>query len=207
VKPGQAALGAVVVFPLDPGGQAAIERGEAGGILRRQTGEELGAHGSEEALDFALALGPVRAGLDQGDTELGAHQGQVLGAVIGPVVHIQALRQSAAQDGLAEHRQEGLGVLRQGKGGRGDDPGGIVDEGDQVGLTPGAITHRNARPVHDIAHPQLPGLGEGEAAPVAIARILLGPDHQAMAGEQPMHGGGRQRQVRGHLGGLARRCG
>ena len=103
-----------------------------------------------------------------------------------------------------EHRQEGGGVLRQGKGGVGHDPGGIVDEGDQVGLALGTIAHQDARPVHHIAHPHLPGLGEGEAAPILIARVVLGFVHQAMAGQQAMHGGGRQRQFWGHLGALAR---
>jgi len=144
--------------------------------------------------------------MDQGNPQFGTHQGQLLGAVIGAVVHIQALRQSAAQDRLLEHRQKGLGVLRQGKGGIRNDPGGIVDEGDQVGLAPDAPPYPDAWPVHHIAHPQLPGLGEGEAAAVVIAWVVLGLVHQAMAGEQPVHGGQWQRQIRGDLGRLARRA-
>ena len=84
-----------------------------------------------------------------------------------------------------------------------DDPGRVVDEGDQVGLALGALSDQDTGAVHDITHPQLPGLGEGEAAAVMIARLLLGLIHQAMAGEQAVHGRGRQRQVCGHLGGLS----
>ena len=45
--------------------------------------------------------------------------------------------------------------------------------------------------VHDIAHPHLPGVAEGETAPVIIAVIALGFIHQAMTGEQTMDGGRR----------------
>jgi hypothetical protein len=33
-------------------------------------------------------LGTVRTGMDQRDAELGAHQGQVVGAVIGPIAEL-----------------------------------------------------------------------------------------------------------------------
>jgi hypothetical protein len=122
--------------------------------------------------------------MNQGDAELGAHQGQVLGAVIGPIVHVQALGQPATQDGLLENRQEGGGILRQGEGRIGDHPGGIVDEGDQIGLALDAITDEDRRSVHHIAHPQLPGLLESEAAPVGIALLAPGLAHQSMAGKQ-----------------------
>ena len=50
------------------------------------------------------------------------------------IIDEQTLRQTAADEGLLEHRQEGDGVLGTGEGGVGDHPGGVVDEGDQVGL-------------------------------------------------------------------------
>ena len=90
-------------------------------------------------------------------------------------------------EGVGEHGEEGLDVLRGGEGGEGDDAGGVVDEGDEVGLSPGsAVT--DLRPVHDIAHPQLAGIAEGEAAAVG-AVVGLGIE-QALAVEQPVHGGG-----------------
>ena len=41
-------------------------------------------------------------------------------------------------------------------------------------------------PVHDVAHPQLAGVAEGEAAAVGAVRRLL--VEQALAAEEPMHG-------------------
>jgi hypothetical protein len=51
-----------------------------------------------------------------------------------------------------------------------DHPRGIVDKRDQVGLALDPLADHHARAVHDVAHPQLAALGEGEAAPVADRR-------------------------------------
>jgi hypothetical protein len=50
----------------------------------------------------------------------------------------------------------------------------------------GAIAHEDTRSVHHIAHPQLPGPGEGEAAPVGLGVLASGLVHQSMPGEQAM---------------------
>jgi len=76
----------VVVLALDVGPQAAVERLEAGGVVGLKMREELSAHGPEPALLLTLALGLMRACMDQGHTELGAHQGEVMGAEVRPVV-------------------------------------------------------------------------------------------------------------------------
>ena len=49
--------------------------------------------------------------------------------------------------------------------------------------------------MHDIAHPQLPGLGEGEAAPVGVRLFAPGLVHQAMAGEQAVDRRQRQGEI------------
>ena len=49
--------------------------------------------------------------MDQRNTELGADQCQVVGAVGGPVIDIEALWKTPTQDRLLEDRQERLGVL------------------------------------------------------------------------------------------------
>ena len=127
-------MGGVVVLAFDIGPQAPIEGLEVGGVGGLQGSQELTAYGAEPALDFTLASGLIRAGVDQSDAELGAHQGQLLGPKICSIIDEQTLRQTAADEGLLEHRQEGDGVLAAGKGSVGDDAGGVVDEGDQVGL-------------------------------------------------------------------------
>ena len=50
------------------------------------------------------------------------------------------------------------------KAAKGDDAGGVVDEGDEGALSPRSPV-AELGPVHDIAHPQLAGVAEGEAAP------------------------------------------
>jgi hypothetical protein len=195
-------MGRAAVLALDPGGQTTIEGREARGIRRAQAGQEPGAQRLEESLDLTLALGVVRPRMDQRDAELRAHQRQVLGAVVGPVVDVQPLRQSAAQDRLSQHRQKGGGVFGECEGGVGNDAGRIVEEGDEVGLAPSAPVRQDSGPVHRVAHPQLPGPGEGEAAPIALARVFRGLRHEAMAGEQAMHRRARQRQAVGYRRGL-----
>ncbi len=75
----------------------------------------------------------------------------------------------------------------------GDDPRSIVEEGDQIGLATSSVADQDFGAVHDIAHPQLAGLLEGEAAPITLGACLARDVHQSMAHEQPMDGGGRQR--------------
>ena len=154
--------------------------------------EPAGAKGSEPAFDLALSGGLIRTGMDQGDAEPGADQGELAGPVACAVVDVEALGQPAADEGVPEHRQEGLGVLGGGEGGEGDDAGGVVDEGDEVGLA-AATAVPDLWPVHDVAHPQLAGVAEGEAAAVGAVRGLS--VEQALAAEQPVHGRGGERVV------------
>ena len=78
----------------------------------------------------------------------------------------------------------------------GDDPGGIVNEGDQVGLAL-ASAHPHGGAVHHVAHPHLAGPREGEAAAVGLTGGVCGFVHQAVAGQQAMDGG------RGNSGGTS----
>ena len=117
-----------------------------------------------------------------------------MGAVVRTVVAIEPSRESAPGDGLLEHGQERGGVLGVREGGEGDDPGGVVEEGDEEGLSASApVAH--LRPVHDIAHPQLAGVAEGEAPPVGGGRVAGRFVEQPLAREQPVHGRGRERVV------------
>ena len=44
----------------------------------------------EPALDFSLSGRLIGTGVDEGDIELGAHQGELLGAIVGTVVDEQS---------------------------------------------------------------------------------------------------------------------
>ena len=49
--------------------------------------------------------------------------------VVGTIIDIKALGKTSSDQRLLEHRQESGRVLGEGKGGIGDDTGGIIDEG------------------------------------------------------------------------------
>ena len=174
-------------------------------------GEHRGAKGSEESLDFPLPRGLTGAGVNQRDGEFRAHERELLGAVVGPVVAIQPSREPAARDGLLEHGQERGGALGVREGGEGNHSGGVVDEGDEEGLSaPAPVAH--LRPVHHVAHPQLAGVAEGEASPVGGDGLTGAFVEHPFAREQPVHGGGGKGVVDaafvyGADEGLDRQCG
>ena len=201
--PVESAMGRLVVLALDPGPQGAVQCVEAGGGLGGEVGEPGGAKGAEEAFDFSLPRGLIGAGVDERDAELGAHERELLGAVVGAVVDEQSHGESPACDGLLEHGQERGGVLRVREGGEGEDAGGIVDKRDEEALSAPAPV-ADLRPVHHIAHPQLAGVAEGEASPVGgggVAGVFV---EQALAREQAVHGGGGERVVDAALAGRRR---
>jgi len=74
--------------------------------------------------------------MNQGDAQFGAHQPQMAGAVVGAVVDIEALTVAPTQQRLLEHGQKRPGIFGEGKSGRGDHPGGVIEEGDEIGLAP-----------------------------------------------------------------------
>ena len=70
----------------------------------------------------------------------------------------------------------------------------IVEKRDEEGLAaPAPITDLGA--VHDVAHPQLPGIAEGESSPVGRGGLAGTPVEQALAREQPVHRGGSKTVV------------
>ena len=49
--------------------------------------------------------------------------------------------------------------------------------------------------MHHVAHPELACLVEGEAPPVFAGRLLGPLVHESVAGQEPVHGRGRQVQI------------
>ena len=143
--------------------------------------------------------------MDERDAELGAHERELLGAEVGPVVDVQPGGQAAAGDGLFEHGQERGGVLRVGEDGEGDDAGGVVDKRDEEGLAaPARVADLGA--VHHIAHPKLAGVAEGESSPVGGDGLTGAFVEQALTREQPVHGRGGKRVVDAALAGGLDEC-
>ena len=92
----EAAMGGVVILALDPRPQAAVQGLEAVEDRRIEMGEPAGAKGSEPTLDLALSGGLIGPGMDQGDAEPGADQGELAGPVARAIVDIEALGDAAA---------------------------------------------------------------------------------------------------------------
>ena len=130
----EAAVGAEMVLAFAPGGPAGVEGVEAAGVVLAEQGQELHADGAEEAFDLAASGGLVGGGVDQLDAEGGADHGQLAGAVIAPIVDVEARRDAALEQGLLEDGQEGVGVLGEGEGAVGDQARGIVEEAHQIAL-------------------------------------------------------------------------
>ena len=120
--------------------------------------------------------------------------GELVRAVVGTVVDVEPQRKSPAGECALEHRQERGGALGEVEGGEGEHAGGIVDEGHEEGLSASAPI-ADLRSVHDIAHPQLAGVAEGEASPVDGDGLAGAFVEKAFAREQPMHRRGSQRAL------------
>ena len=97
--PVDAAMGGVMILALDPGPEAAVERLQAVQGLSIEVAEPPCAKRPEVALDFSFPGGLVGPGMDEGNAELCADQGEVAGAVGGAVVDIKALGEPAADEG------------------------------------------------------------------------------------------------------------
>ena len=187
-------MGRLVVLALDPGPEAAVERLEAQGGIGVEAFEPGGAERPEEALDFPLSRWLPGASVDERDAELGAHEGELVRAVVGTVVDVEPQRKSPAGECALEHREERGGALGEVEGGEGEHAGGIVDEGHEEGLSASAPI-ADLRSVHDIAHPQLAGVAESEASPVDGDGLAGAFVEKAFAREQPMHRRGSQRAL------------
>ena len=140
-----------------------------------------GPKGAEKALDLTLSRGLESACVDQCHSQPGADQGEMARAVGASVIDVET------------RRQEGRVVLGQGEAGEGDHPGGIVYEGDQVGLAPTAALP-DLGSVHDVAHPKLARLAIGEAPPVGTAG-RRGPVEKPLAGQKPVYRGRGERMI------------
>ena len=121
-----------VVLPFHPLGELAVE-----GVERRQVelaDEELVADAAEEALDLALGGGVADGRVPQQAADAGADQGDLLGAVDGPVVDEPLFGHAALVEGRAEGLHHRIDVLLEEEFAVAEDPAGVVGEDDEFGL-------------------------------------------------------------------------
>ena len=77
----------------------------------------------------------------------------------------------------------------------GDDPGGVVKSGEQVGLVQTPALVRERRSAHALRSPDIAGK-RVRRAPNVLLRPFLLPGDQPLAGQSPVHCRGRQRILR-----------
>src|SRR5690606_33411506 len=183
--PTQPLVGRMMVLALDESPESGVDRIEAFEIIFREMLEELHAYCAKKAFDFPLSLRLIRASVDEGDTQPGAHQSEVLRAIHGPVIDVQALGSTAADNTPLEYRQKGAGLLVEREGGVRDQTSGVVEQPEQIGFALAFGIADDRRPVHHVAHPKLARHLETETTP--ILRLGAGLRHQSVATEQPMH--------------------
>ena len=102
--------------------------------LRIEGGQELLAHGTEEAFDLAAAFGLIGRRVDDEDADGSGDAGQLRGAVDLGVVHVEADGDAAGGDGLAQTVEEGVQALVGIELGVRDEAAGIVESGMQEDL-------------------------------------------------------------------------
>jgi hypothetical protein len=123
---------AAVIDRLHPGGEQGVELGQvvqfaAGADLDK----ELLAHGPEEAFDLASSCGLPGLGVDQSDPQRCAGAQQLPVDHRRPVVQVERVRDAPRGQAGAQRRLESNGVLAAGPPIAGQQPGMIVEEGEQ----------------------------------------------------------------------------
>ena len=200
----EAAVRREVAFAVEPLLEAAVEGADVLQRRGRQAGEPLASGGAEESFDLAFPGRMVGSGVDQGDAEPGADHAELARAEVGAVVAVEPLRQAAPLDRLAQHLQVAGGILAEAELGVRDQPGGVVEQAEKVGLAPAALLVPDPGPVHDVGLPELAGGAGGKAALVPCRAGRRPPvADQPLAMEQPVDGRGRQLDLVGDAAGVA----
>ena len=165
------AVRAAVVDLLDPGGEQAVQLGQAGDRAAGALGtvddldEELLAHGAEHPLDLASAGGLAGSGVHQRDAQAGAGAQQLGVDERRAVVDVDPLRDTAGGERRAQRRFQAHGVLAVPPPVAHQCPGVVVDEREQVGLAASDL-----------------GAVQGVAGPQLIARSRLEPPERRRSG-------------------------
>src|ERR1019366_657785 len=96
--------------------------------------EKLIAHAAEEAFDFSLGGGIADGSMPEDAADAGADEGDFLRAVDRAIVDEQLLGDAAFVEGGADGLHERVDVFLEEKLAVAEDPAGVVDKGDQLGL-------------------------------------------------------------------------
>ena len=124
-------------------------------LLAIQVGEELFPHRPKIAFDFSSALGLIRRGMHDEDAHRGGDARQLLAAINLGVVQVEAHRQAAGGDGLAQAIQKGIQSLVGIELRMRNESAGIIQGGVQEGLHLAAAGALDVRPTEHVGLPDL----------------------------------------------------
>ena len=88
----------------------------------------------EKSLAFSSSLRFVRARMGEMDPQASADTLQVVGRIDASIISVQVFRHSEFQNGFFQRIFQGIGFLFQVELGVGDDPGFLVQPGDEIEL-------------------------------------------------------------------------
>lgn len=174
------AVDALVVLPVDPFREELVEPLEREPVGKGR--QELLPDGEEEALDLAAPFRDVGPRMEEGDAEPAAGVGERVGPEGRAVVDIEPAGETALLEGRDEAVAEAVEALGEIELGVGDEPGVVVEDGEEIGLPELAFVD-DLGTVHAVRLPQVVGqLGLETAAVFRKPRVLL----EAVPLEEPV---------------------
>lgn len=161
-----------VVLFLDPEGELTVESVERTAIQR--SGKELVSNGSEEAFDFAFGGTVAHRGVMKKTSDACADLDDFFGGIDGAVVDVEGLGNAAFIEGGAQGFDESVDVFVEEELAMATDAAGIVDEGDETGLSWRTVV-LDIRAKKGIGLPHFVGMcfGESEADFIGGLGVVL----------------------------------
>jgi hypothetical protein len=117
-----------VVALLEPGLEAELNLAVIAEAEGPDLGLELLDDGAIPALDGAAAFADVGRAVPERDAEMGAGEGELVGAVGGAIIDVEGLGETALEDGLFEAGLERGDLLGGVPRGVGDELGEVIDD-------------------------------------------------------------------------------
>ena len=153
-----------VIGVLQPAGELIVELVETADVAE-VAHQELVPDGTKEAFDLALGGTVPDRRVNQHRAEPGADDGELIGGIVGAVVHVDGLGDAALVERGLEAVDEVGGVVGVIEGAVRDDAGSVVNEADEEGLDGLLEFGVEIRTVQGVALPEVVGMGLGKCQP------------------------------------------
>jgi hypothetical protein len=172
---------------LDPADEFVIKPFEVADVAE-VANEKLVSDGSKESFDLALGGTIPHRGVNHDGAETGANHAELLGRIIGAIVHIDSFGHAALVDGCLEAVDKIGGVVGGVERPMRNNAGSIVNEADQEGLQRRLSPAVEVRTIECVALPQVVGMrfGEGQSC---LGAVMVGRSEQVEPVDNPAESG------------------